>query len=136
MKNTVMTYKYTDRFGYSTANSIVFSGQIDATGKNKLISFLKDGYFIPSAVGLPNLQGDIQQYDIIRVCNNICDYEPYGDEGPDHVWHSLDIEDICASASSITDVRSIHDMVDLFDSINRNWDEEGTLNELKQLKIA
>jgi hypothetical protein len=71
MKNTVMTYKYTDRFGYSTANSIVFSGQIDATGKNKLISFLKDGYFIPSAVGLPNLQGDIQQYDIIRVCNNI-----------------------------------------------------------------
>ena len=49
---------------------------------------LSDGeWFIPSQVGLPDLQGDLQAYDSEKSRR---EYASHPDLDPDHPWHEIE----------------------------------------------
>jgi hypothetical protein len=67
--NTRLSYLYRDACNYKKFNDIVISGMIE---EKRIELLLKDKlFFIPSEVGLPDLQGDFLSVD-------------------DHIWHELE----------------------------------------------
>ena len=84
-KNTKIEYLYRDASNYKVYASEVLKGELTFVQKDFLKSDTQDG-FIPSQVGLRNLQGELMALD---SDNDSDSYDPFG-AGDDHVFHELD----------------------------------------------
>jgi hypothetical protein len=111
-KNTMITYRYRDGGGNSTHRSVVVGGEMSAEEKAELISCLDSEGFIPSQVGLEDLQSDLRKYDV--------DDDDFG--GLDHVWHTLAIEEIEETSDKPTLPLSAKKLVQNFRSAKGKWD--------------
>lgn len=62
--NTVFSYLYRDADNYKARETVVLTGAPRPGDFDVIQSALDDGcFFIPSQVGLPDLQEQLQQYD-------------------------------------------------------------------------
>jgi hypothetical protein len=63
-KNTKIEYMYRDGSNYKTYREEVLQGELTSLQIAEIKSNLQDGeYFIPSQVGLDDLQAELQKYD-------------------------------------------------------------------------
>lgn len=128
MHSTKIVYMYRDADNYKQFCEVVLSGAISAPEKKALLKTLNERqYFIPSQVGLPDLQEQMNS--------------PMGD--CDHVWHELQAEDIKLTDEKPTGSDTdIHGLVLRFKSV-RAWDVIGAMRtlgipltaELRELKM-
>ena len=76
-KNTIINYMYRDADNYKVSEEAIVSGPLPAWAFEKVKESLDDGqFFIPSQVGLRDLQGELQGWDS-------------EDHDTDHCWHEL-----------------------------------------------
>lgn len=86
--NTRLTYRYRDADNYKTSNTVVFAGEPTPELLALVRGALNDGdSFIPSQVGLEDLQGHLQQYDSPASQE---EYAANPASDPDHPWHELE----------------------------------------------
>jgi hypothetical protein len=99
--NTSFSYLYRDACNYKTFHAVVISGIIQ---QKQVVPLLKDELlFIPSDVGLPDLQEDVFSAE-------------------DHVWHELEKIELTEDAPSIEiDAKSL--MARFRIASDGNWDE-------------
>ena len=78
--NTEILYSYRDASNYKTHRYEILEGKINNEQIYAIISCLEDGeLFIPSQVGLDDLQGELQAHDT-------------KDWDDDHCWHEINSE--------------------------------------------
>lgn len=76
--NTIIHYRYTDANNYKAPGTFIVEGLLS----NNQISQILDKFgetsegFIPSQIGIPDLQGELQSYDS-------------EDHGDDHCYHDI-----------------------------------------------
>jgi hypothetical protein len=86
--NTRLTWRYGDANNYRTSRSVVLEGEPTPETMAALRGGLFEGEsFIPSQVGLPDLQGELQAYDSEK---SLREYERHRDLDPDHPWHDIE----------------------------------------------
>ncbi len=84
--NTQLWYMYRDGSNYKANETLVLEGECTF---EDVKAFLDEGrWFIPSQVGLPDLQKKLYQYD--------------GPGEDDHIWHELDDGDFSLTDSEPT----------------------------------
>ncbi len=83
--NTKIEYMYRDASNYKAHREEVLEGSLSATQVAAIMKATDFDGFIPSQVGLDNLQGELMGYDSDADSD---DYDPFG-EGDDHVWHEI-----------------------------------------------
>lgn len=107
--NTRLSYLYRDASNYKQAASVVLAGPTGAADRALIASRLDQGeWFIPSEVGLRDLQRDFQSGNKL-----------YAD---DHVWHELDVTiGIAATADAPTVAMSWGELVARFAAVTE-WD--------------
>lgn len=82
--NTRISYIYRDASNYKAGSSVVVEGEINPEQIQIIASALDEGlYFIPSQVGLDDLQGQLQGYD------SVDELDEDGVNPDDHPWHEL-----------------------------------------------
>ena len=116
--NTALTYLYRDADNYKATRTVILSGALQPGDLEKIFSGLDDGlWFIPSQVGLDDLQGDLQQYDTDQRLDSD------GCNPSDRVWHELQIPDGVIATNEKPDLgaMSCAELVDNFASVR--WDE-------------
>jgi len=132
MKNTSISYKYTDATNYKTDHTVIFSGSATDTDLIHLFQSLDDGDgFIPSQVGLLDIQFVLQTHDVKDNRDSEGEYNPFGPEGSDHVWHSILRENVEKTNLDATEARSIQEFVRAVMSSAHNWDVDAAINRLK-----
>lgn len=126
MLNTRIAYMYRDGSNYKTNAEAIFEGEITAEEKKALLKNLDDTlYFIPSDVGLRDLQADFNA-------------KLYDD---DHPWHELEDGGIILCTTKPTEEIDIHAFVKKFVHTKWNPEEAGLRNNLpayeyiRQLRI-
>lgn len=99
--NTKFSYLYRDACNYKKFNDVVLSGIIK---KNQIEPFLKDKmFFIPSEVGLPDLQDDFFSVH-------------------DHIWHEFETIELTEEVANIELKASL--LIRHFQkAFHDNWDE-------------
>jgi hypothetical protein len=99
--NTRFSYLYRDACNYKKFNDVVLSGIIK---ENQIEPFLKDKlFFVPSEVGLPDLQDDVFSVD-------------------DHIWHEFEKIELTEEPANIELKASL--LIRKFQkSFRDNWDE-------------
>lgn len=85
--NTKIEYMYRDASNYKAFRNEVLEGVLTPKQITEIKQAAAPDGFIPSQVGLDNLQGELMSYD--SGCGSD-DYDPFGADGDDHVWHELD----------------------------------------------
>lgn len=99
--NTRFSYLYRDACNYKKFNDVVLSGIIK---ENQIESFLKDKlFFIPSEVGLPDLQDDFFSVD-------------------DHIWHEFEKIELTEEPATI-DLRAAMLIKNFRKAFGNNWNE-------------
>ena len=85
--NTRVSYLYRDADNYKATRTFVLAG-VPALGELAAIrAALDEGlYFIPSQVGLDDLQSELSAYDSAETTDG---YAEDPDSDPDHPWHEL-----------------------------------------------
>ena len=79
---------YRDADNYKATRAVVLAGSAAAEDIAAIAAALSDGeWFIPSQVGLDDLQGELQQYDTDLVL------DADGRNAADHPWHQLNLPD-------------------------------------------
>jgi hypothetical protein len=92
--NTRLGYLYRDGSNYKQHHAVVFAGAITDAERRALLARLDDGsYFIPSQVGLEDLQ-----------------HRFGGLTDDDHPWHELEADDI-EVADAVPSHGDVHDFV-------------------------
>jgi hypothetical protein len=95
--NTRLRYCYRDGANYKQLHEVVFAGAITDAERRALLAHLDEGtYFIPSQVGLEDLQ-----------------YRFGGLNDDDHPWHELEAEDI-EVVDAVPGHGDVHDFVARF----------------------
>lgn len=103
--NTKISYMYRDASNYKQCEEVIFEGEITEAEKEVILNNRDEGlYFIPSQVGLDDLQSRMTGY-------------PNSD---DHVWHELNENDIEIVSDNHTTFMSLKDFVSLWK--NKKWD--------------
>jgi hypothetical protein len=99
--NTRFSYLYRDACNYKKFNDVVLSGIIQ---EKQIAPFLKDKlFFIPSDVGLPDLQDDTFSVD-------------------DHIWHEFEKIELTEEPPNLEIVSSL--LIEKFkDASQNNWNE-------------
>lgn len=111
--NTEVFYQYRDASNYKQAERVVFAGRLTADELIAVMTNLDNGqWFIPSQVGLPDLQG--------RWGGRL--YED------DHVWHELEAGDITPTWSAPTEAVDVHAFAAAFAAAR--WDVEAAMREV------
>lgn len=108
MPNTKIMYMYRDEDNYKINSYVVLKGEMADLEKKALIKKLdEDRYFIPSQVGLTDLQESMSS--------------PIGDR--DHVWHELQDDDITLTDDDPcnTGYTDVHGLVMAFLAV-KEWD--------------
>ena len=128
--NTKINYFYRDADNYKSAKSIILDGKISKECLKRFRSILDEGeYFIPSDVGLENLQSELQKFDVKDNIDSDGFYNPFGPEGADHVWHTLDSIEL--TNEKPTTELSNDEFCSLINEDNFiGWDVEGTEKKL------
>jgi hypothetical protein len=86
--NTRLTYRYRDEHNYKCTTSLVLAGEPTPATLRELRGGLSEGeWFIPSQVGLEDIQDALQQFD---SPHSIAEYEAEPSLDPDHPWHELE----------------------------------------------
>lgn len=121
MKNTSISYLYRDANNYKASRRLVLKGCPQAEDLEVISAKLdEDLWFIPSQVGLEDLQGDLQQWD--DEPDRFLDEDGSLDD-PDHAWHELRLPDSVEETSDEPDVRiTWEQLVEEFRSLDA-WDE-------------
>lgn len=113
MPNTKISYMYRDASNHKQAMTIVLAEAISDEDKKRIHAKLDDvKYFIPSQIGLEDLQG--------RFHNGL-DFEE------DHVWHEL--TSIQPTDATPTTTMSAAELVSRFNAVNQ-WDVTGRWDEM------
>lgn len=89
MMNTKISYMYRDADNYKAYRHEVLRGTLTAAQIAFLFDKAGEGNiegFIPSQVGLPDLQVELMSYDSAYGEEG---YDPFGAGGSDHVWHEI-----------------------------------------------
>ncbi|MGA2186362.1 MAG: hypothetical protein ABSH47_25380 [Bryobacteraceae bacterium] len=104
--NTRIRYLYRDAGNYKQFASVVLGGAITLQEAETITAGLESGeYFIPSQVGLPDLQPNMPSFP---------------DHDADHVWHELDVHSgISLTADPATADLDIHAFAAMFTG---RWD--------------
>jgi hypothetical protein len=112
--NTRIEYLYRDADNYKQFGSVVLRGEITSQERERIKASLDSGeYFIPSQVGLPDLQPKMISFP---------------DRDADHVWHELDVEsDISFTTEPPTAHLDVHAFVTMF---NGDWDVDAAMKRL------
>jgi hypothetical protein len=99
--NTLFCYFYRDACNYKTFNEVIIKGRLEL---KELAPYLhEETYFIPSEVGLEDLQGDLFSTD-------------------DHIWHEID--SVSATDDPVTNDIHAHVFIEMFHSSSKNrWNE-------------
>lgn len=84
--NTKISYMYRDADNYKTHREEVLDGVLTAAQIRYLLNESGGEGFIPSQVGLPDLQVELMSYDPDYGEEG---YAPFGANGSDHVWHEI-----------------------------------------------
>jgi len=115
-------YLYRDADNYKVGQDYLFMGSLQSDDLDIIRQKLYEGDgFIPSQVGLDDLQPQLQAFDI----------EEHGFDNPDHPWHELnvseDIKEIKKSEFSATMVGPItwRELVENFRHVTWDPDEAG-----------
>jgi hypothetical protein len=110
--NTRLTYLYRDASNYKQHHSVVFAGAITDEDRAALFGHLDQGaYFIPSQVGLEDLQGRFG-----TLTND------------DHAWHELDDEEAVALTDDTAALADVHEFVRRF--CDTTWDPVAAVRRL------
>ncbi|MGA3028249.1 MAG: hypothetical protein ABSF98_26165 [Bryobacteraceae bacterium] len=101
--NTRIEYLYRDAGNFKQFASVVLEGEITTRDREAIAAALDSGeYFIPSQVGLGDLQA------------------PFPDPDLDHVWHELDVKSgITLTADAATCNMDVHRFASMFTG---QWD--------------
>jgi hypothetical protein len=107
--NTRLHYLYRDGSNYKTGADVVLAGNLSTEQIDAIVAKLDDGeHFIPSQVGLIDLQPNLQVWDT----------KPSED---DHAWHALERDDIEATADAPTTELTAAELAAAFAAVE--WDE-------------
>lgn len=107
---TSIHYLYRDADNYKTGRTVVLRGRPTADDIAVIKSALDEGmFFIPSQVGLDDLQETLQQYDA-EVSND-----------SDHPWHEMGIAgNFRATTEEPTDSLTVAELVEAFKTVTWN----------------
>lgn len=109
--NTKITYMYRDADNFKTYNTVILSGMLTEAGLLQISSKFEMGEdFIPSQVGLPDLQITLG-----------------GDLGSDHVWHEW--VDAVHTEEAADFLLAVEQLVERFEKLE-GWDEIKALESL------
>lgn len=113
--NTVIDYDYRDGSGYAVSDRVVLEGVITPEQLDIIAGSLSDSeFFIPSQVGLRDLQGDFEAGK--------------GWSDDDHVWHTIaSISTTAEPATETPKVVSVSEMMARWPRSARGWDLVGAL---------
>jgi len=108
--NTLFEYGYADGSNYKVHSEVVLSGRLTEEQIRNMLSSLDQGeFFIPSQVGLRDLQGDFI-------------HGSAWDDDDDHVWHRIEgIKNTNAPASDV----SVETLIESWPKDQRDWDMLG-----------
>lgn len=91
--NTRIWWFYRDSNNYKEFDCVVLPGTFTPEERLRVEMSLHEGEgFLPEVVGLWELQEGLQEFDVSDNRNADGEYDPYGVEGSDHVWHEFDFE--------------------------------------------
>lgn len=116
--NTAFHYLYRDASNYKAGRTVVLEGVPTPDDLDAVRAALSDGeWFIPSQVGLDDLQGELQALDSEASRN------ADGINEDDHLWHELTLpEDISETDEPPTPgMPSLADLVERFRRVT--WDD-------------
>ena len=114
--NTQFEYMYRDGDNYKTFGTVVLSGTLTSAEKEEIINTLDESeYFIPSQVGLENIQECVTEQT---------------DPNPefDHIWHELVEEDITETQQNPTIKMTARELLQRFRTVK--WDVDAAMKEL------
>jgi hypothetical protein len=132
-KNTRIAYHYTDADGYSTSTSVVLEGELSDAEIDSIVNSLDDGeFFIPSQVGLIDLQAYLQTHDVVDNHTDIGHYDPFGENGSDHVWHTIDRESFERTTDDPTVGVTTKQLIASFKASADNWGVEKAQSRIKK----
>lgn len=118
--NTEFTYLYRDASNYKVGKTIVLPGTLTDAQKSAICAKLdQEEYFIPSQVGLPDLQRYWRDVYGLPVPND-----------DHHVWHEI------VAIEETDDVPTvILTALELYEAFERvqAWDEQGAMERLQLL---
>lgn len=119
--NTKIRYMYRDAANYKVGHEIVLAGRLTHEQAERIVGSL-DGreFFIPSQVGLRDIQGDFES-------------GKSWDDEDDHVWHTIEgveLVDEPVTASG-HDARSVAEMMESWPEDARGWDVAERLASLQ-----
>ena len=128
--NTQIFYMYRDADNYKKRHSVIIKGKLSPASIDRLKGILEDGlYFIPSDLGLEDLQKYLQDIDVEDNIDEDGYYNPYGPEGADHVWHELGPIEYTTSEPTVS--ITCEDLDDVISADNFvGWTVEGTEEDL------
>lgn len=117
MNNTKFEYFYRDADNYkSSVHSFVLPGII--THEQWDAIYAED--FVPELLGFPSLQEELQALDIEDNINSSGDYDPYGPEGSDHLYHEW--LEIGCTDEEVTDNRTLEQFLAQFKAyVDSGW---------------
>lgn len=111
--NTKISYQYRDADNYKQHEEVILHGQLTEAEKERILAKRDEGeYFIPSQVGLPDLQE--------RMIN------PFNPE-TDHVWHELEAVEDTDKAPTIE--MQAYALLNRFDDLE-GWNDTDKAEEL------
>jgi hypothetical protein len=107
-------YLYRDAANYKQFASVVLVGAITSQELHTIAAALDSGlYFIPSQVGLPDLQSAMSGFP---------------DPESDHVWHELDVQEgISLTTDPATETIDVHAVAGMFTG---HWDIRAAMQRL------
>ena len=113
LSNTSVSYMYRDASNYKQAHVAVFAGRLSPTELATVLAAREDhAWFIPSQVGLPDLQE--------RFGSRLYD--------DDHVWHELDEDGIAPTDAPPDQDEDVHAFAARFTDIS--WDVEQAMRDV------
>lgn len=113
--NTRIDYMYRDGSNYKAYTSVVLAGAIEAHQLGMILDALDEGiYFIPSQVGLEDLQGQLQAFD------SADELDEDGANEDDHPWHELAGDDFSITEADPTVSMTVAQLAEAFKSVS--WD--------------
>lgn len=117
--NTSVSYLYRDADNYKASRQVILPGLLSVAERKQILDARDDGgYFIPSQVGLDDLQGELQQWD---APHELAD----DDVNPsDHPWHEMDDDQIEVSAQAPNETMTASELAAAFAEVT--WDADGT----------
>lgn len=107
--NTAISYMYRDADNYKETARVVLSGELSKTDLADILAARDENfYFIPSQVGLDDLQEKLAAYGSGDMTDS------------DHVWHELEDDAFEATDETPTNELTVAELADRFRTVKWN----------------